>query len=225
MQPNLSLYWISGSPPSWRVMLTLAVKKLSYQSILLDASKQQQKQAYYLNINPRGTVPTLMINDKSVRESLAIIRVLESIQPEPALFGHNWQETAKINQWIAEFNHFFGKESALIARSLFRRQIESQKEQLVNSISMLQKELDTYIEILESNQAYLCGNNLTAADIIFFPVVMWLERAFSQNPQHSQELGLTSLLATYKPLQDWTARIKSIDGYENTYPPHWKVNK
>ncbi|MDJ0678746.1 MAG: glutathione S-transferase family protein [Xenococcaceae cyanobacterium MO_167.B52] len=224
MQPNLSLYWISGSPPSWRVMLTLAVKKLSYQSILLDASKKEQKQADYLNLNPRGTVPTLVIDDKSVRESLAIIRVLELIQPEPALFGRNWQETAQIDQWIEEFNHFFGKESAFIARSLFRRQIEVQREQLANSISVFQKELDIYLETLESGQPYVCGDNLTAADLILFPVVMWLERAFFQNPQHSHELGLTSLLETYKPLKDWAERIKTIDGYENTYPPHWKVN-
>ena len=54
----LELYWGSGSPFSWRVMLTLKLKRLPYESKLLEASKEEHKSPGYLKLNPRGKVPT-----------------------------------------------------------------------------------------------------------------------------------------------------------------------
>ena len=55
----LEVYWGSGSPFSWRVLLTLEVKQLPYQSKLLTFLKQEHKSPEYLALNPRGKVPTL----------------------------------------------------------------------------------------------------------------------------------------------------------------------
>jgi len=38
----IKLYWGSGSPFAWRVMLTLEVKGLAYESKLLEFSKGEQ---------------------------------------------------------------------------------------------------------------------------------------------------------------------------------------
>jgi len=59
----IELYWGSGSPFSWRVMLTLEVKGLAYESKLLEFSKGQNKSPAYLRLNPRGKVPTLKDGD------------------------------------------------------------------------------------------------------------------------------------------------------------------
>ena len=55
----LELYWGSGSPFAWRVMLSLEVKRLSYESKLLEFSKGEHKSAGFLKLNPRGKVPVL----------------------------------------------------------------------------------------------------------------------------------------------------------------------
>ena len=41
----IELYWGSGSPFAWRVMLTLEVKGLAYESKLLEFSKQRAQNA------------------------------------------------------------------------------------------------------------------------------------------------------------------------------------
>ena len=48
----IELYWGSGSPFAWRVMLTLEVKKLAYESKLLEFSKGEHKTPAYLQLNP-----------------------------------------------------------------------------------------------------------------------------------------------------------------------------
>jgi glutathione S-transferase len=69
----LEVYWASGSPFAWRVLLTLAVKRLPYQSRLLSFAKGENKSAEYLAMNPRGKVPTLKDGDFALYESLAIM--------------------------------------------------------------------------------------------------------------------------------------------------------
>jgi glutathione S-transferase/maleylpyruvate isomerase len=51
---QLEIFWFSGSPFSWRVLLTLEVKGLGYTSRLLEASKDEHKAPHYLRLNPRG---------------------------------------------------------------------------------------------------------------------------------------------------------------------------
>jgi glutathione S-transferase len=53
----LEVYWASGNPFSWRVLLTLEVKQLPYQSNLLTFSKREHKSPAYLALNPRGKRP------------------------------------------------------------------------------------------------------------------------------------------------------------------------
>ena len=50
----IELYWGSGSPFAWRVMLTLEVKGLKYESKLLEFSKGEHKTPAYLQLNPAG---------------------------------------------------------------------------------------------------------------------------------------------------------------------------
>jgi hypothetical protein len=59
----LELYWGSGSPFAWRVMLTLEVKRQAYQSTLLEFSRGDHKAAGFLKLNPRGKVPVLKDDD------------------------------------------------------------------------------------------------------------------------------------------------------------------
>jgi glutathione S-transferase len=98
----LEVYWASGSPFSWRVLLTLEVKQLSYQSKLLTFSRREHKSPEYLALNPRGKVPTLKEGDFLLYESLAIMAYLDSKYPERPLFGRTPREVGTIARLISE---------------------------------------------------------------------------------------------------------------------------
>ena len=69
----IDVYWGSGSPYSWRVLLALEHKGLAYHSHLLQLAMQEQKSPHMLAMNPRGRVPVLKDGDYVVFESLAVL--------------------------------------------------------------------------------------------------------------------------------------------------------
>src|SRR5712691_7395394 len=98
----IELYWGSGSPFAWRVMLTLEVKGLAYESKLLEFSKGENKAPAYLALNPRGRVPTLKDGDFVLYESLAIMVYLDRGYPERPIFGNTSRETGIIWRLVSE---------------------------------------------------------------------------------------------------------------------------
>ncbi len=83
----LTLYWGSGSPFSWRVLLALEHKGLQYESQLLHFDKQEHQSPQMLKMNPRGRVPVLKDGDYVVFESVAILYYLDLKYPQPPIFG------------------------------------------------------------------------------------------------------------------------------------------
>lgn len=84
------LHGRARSSASWRVRIGLAFKGLDFGQISHDLQKQEQSAPAYLNINPQGLVPTLILDDGSVlTQSLAILEFLEQLRPQPALLPAN----------------------------------------------------------------------------------------------------------------------------------------
>ncbi len=83
---NLKLYHAERSSSSWRVRWGLALKKVSYQSVLLDLLAKDQEKASFRELNPVGFVPCLEIDGKPLSESLAILEWLDETIPAPALY-------------------------------------------------------------------------------------------------------------------------------------------
>ena len=88
----IEIYWGSGSPHSWRVLLALEYKRLAYDSHLLQFSKQEHKSPQLLRMNPRGRVPVLKDGDYVVFESLACLLYLDQKYPDYPLFGTSAEE-------------------------------------------------------------------------------------------------------------------------------------
>src|SRR5215813_8198463 len=81
----LEIYWGSGSPFAWRVLLAAELKRIPYESRLLEFSKGDLKTPEFLALNPRGKVPVIRDGDVVLAESLAIIAYLERKHPDRAL--------------------------------------------------------------------------------------------------------------------------------------------
>src|SRR5229473_4358541 len=102
----LEVYWGSGSPFAWRVLLTLEVKKLAYDSKLIEFSKAEHKSPEYLRMNPRGRVPTLKDGDFVLYESLAIIAYLDRKYPEVPVFGRTPEEAGVVWRRLSETDSY-----------------------------------------------------------------------------------------------------------------------
>lgn len=217
----IELYWGSGSPFAWRVMLTLEVKKLPYQSSLLEFSKQQHKAPAYLALNPRGKVPTLKDGDFVVYESIAIMAYLDRKYPEPPIFGKTAEEAGAIWQTVCEAESYLAPAGDKIIRPMFFGKGLDQVEQIQEAAESVRRELKSIDARLQQSK-WLVGGEISAADIAVFPLIQLLLRAASKEAAAPFHLGLIPLAANYPNTAKWVQRIETLPGYDQTYPPHWR---
>jgi len=217
----IELYWGSGSPFAWRVMLTLEVKGLDYQSKLLEFSKGEHKTAAYLQLNPRGKVPTLKDGDYVVNESLAIMSYLDRKYPEPQLFGKTPEETGLIWRFLTECEAYLVSASDKVVRPIFFGKGLDKVDEIQLGAQTVRQEFTQLNERLAGHH-WLVGESITAADIGVFPIIQLFLRAASKDAAQPFDLGLLPLAQRYPNLARWTARIEALPNYQRTYPPHWR---
>jgi glutathione S-transferase len=218
---SIELYWGSGSPFAWRVMLTLEIKGLPYESKLLEFSKQQHKAPEYLRLNPRGKVPTLKDGEFVVYESLAIMAYLDRKYPEPPLFGATPEEAGAIWQVISEAELYMAPAGDRIVRPMFFGKGLDQVDAIQQAARSVRHELATIDARLEQS-TWLVGGQISAADIAVFPLIQLLLRAASKEAARPFDLGLIPLSKSYANIDRWVQRIEALPGYERTFPPHWR---
>ncbi len=217
----IELYWGSGSPFAGRVMLTLEVKGLAYESKLLEFSKGENKTPAYLQLNPRGKVPTLKDGDFVIYESLAIMTYLDRKYPDPPLFGKTAEETGLIWRALAECESYILPAGDKVVRPIFFGKGLDKVEEIQQAAETLRHELKT-IDNRLTGSPWLVGDKLSAADIGVFPWVQLLLRATSKEAAQPLNLGLLPLAQTFPNVAQWVERIEALPNYHRTYPPHWR---
>ena len=86
----MKLYDYPGAPNPRRVKIFAAEKNINLELVNCDMSKREHKTPEFLKKNPSGKIPVLELDDgRCISESVAICRYLESLQPEPNLFGND----------------------------------------------------------------------------------------------------------------------------------------
>lgn len=96
----MKLYDMKMAPNPRRVRMFLAEKGLEIPREEVDIQAGDNLRPEYLAINPRGVVPTLVLDDGTVLdESIAICRYFEELHPEPNLFGRTPIERAQVESW------------------------------------------------------------------------------------------------------------------------------
>jgi glutathione S-transferase len=217
----LEVYWASGSPFAWRVLLALEAKRLPYQSKLLTFSKGEHKSPEYLAMNPRGKVPTLKDGDFVLYESIAIMAYLDRAYPERPIFGSSSRETGIIWRLVAENISYVCEPIQKIVAPLFTGVVSGKEAEMRAAAAAVHSEL-TRLDAIVAKSPWLAGAAISAADIVAFPWIPSLLRAAAKEEAKSLNLELLPLDARYPHLATWAKRIETIPGYERTYPPHWK---
>ena len=67
--PNLIVYEHKESVCCHKVAITLAEKQLEAEIVNISLERQEQRQAWYLKINPLGVVPALVHSGRTVIHS------------------------------------------------------------------------------------------------------------------------------------------------------------
>jgi glutathione S-transferase len=217
----LELYWGSGSPFSWRVMLALELKRLPYESKLLEFSKEDHKSPGYLKLNPRGKVPTLKDGEFVLYESPAIMAYLDRKHPEPSIFGTTPQETGLIWRAISETDSYLLEPAFKVVIPLYFGRGLEKTDEIQSAAATIRQELRR-INAALSDSVWIVGSQISAADIGLFPFIQTLLRAASKDAAKPLELGFSPLDQRYPNIAAWVKRVEEIPGYEKTYPPHWK---
>ena len=175
------LYSSKLAPSPLKVLIFLKEKGILDQVkiIDLDLGKLEHKTPEYKAIAPNSKVPALKLDDDTIiLETTAICRYLESLYPEPNLFGENPIEIASIEMWYSRVTY----ELMVPLMHGFRHthphmsQMENQNQEYgLAQRELAVKSLDVYNDIIASRE-YIAGERFTYADIQMVTSLQFLVR-------------------------------------------------
>ena len=217
----IDVYWGSGSPYSWRVLLALEYKRLPWNSHLLEFSRQEHKSPQFTALNFRGRVPVLKDGDYVAFESLAVLYYLDRKYPEPPLFGRSPEEGGVIMRVICEYQSYVEDHINRITRAVFNGHVQENIDPLTDSMHIVAREARS-IEARLSRSDWVVGESFSAADIVIFPALQLLLRALGKPAARALSSRFLPLAVNYPALEHWIGRVAALPGYERTFPPHWR---
>ena len=212
----IDLYWGSGSPYCWRVMLALEHKGIPWNSHLLKLDQQEHKAPQMLALNPRGQVPVLRDDDYVVFESVAILYYLDLKFPQPPIFGAGPQEAAVIMRVIQEYQAYIEPSLRQVLEAVPEQRTPRIDEHVTTAMHRIANEART-IERRLSQSEWVVGERFSAADMIIYPDIRLLLRTL-QRPA----ARFLPLEVNYPSLARWLQRVAALPGHARTWPPHWE---
>ena len=194
------LYTFIRCPYAMRARLALAYAQIKYEPREVDLSN---KPAHLLEISPKGTVPVLLLQDKTVLEqSLDIMRwALKQNDPQ-GLNDYPEEELADMENLITANDTKFTKD-------LNHYKYPNRYPDDPNNIEFYRANCAKFIRPLEqrlSETKYLFGDKLSLADFAVFPFV----RQFSiVDPNWFAS-------APFPQIRDWLENISNSQIFETT---------
>ena len=217
---SIKVFLISGSAPAWRVLLALEFKQLDYDTRVLETSKREQKEAWFLEISPRGQVPVLQHGDVTVSESLAIMQYLDAAFPQPPIFGQSPAETAAVAQGAQEILSYTDRAFNHFVQPVFRGRADENREDIVARSDEIHAEL-AMLEDRIRDSGWL-GDTYGGMDIVLTPSMQRLKRAIAKCPELAEDCGLGELASRYPALVAWDRKVEALPAFAATFPPHWR---
>ena len=165
----MKLYSSKLAPSPLKVLIFLSEKNIKDVEIInLNLGELEHKSVKYKAIAPNSRVPALQLDDGTViLETTAICRYLESIYPEPNMFGNNAMEIAAIEMWYSRVTYELATPLAHGFRHTHPHmsKMEDQNQDFGLSQRKLGiKALETFNEIISSKE-FIAGDRFSYADI------------------------------------------------------------
>jgi glutathione S-transferase len=232
----LELYHNNMSTCAQKVRLVLAEKDLQPIEHHLNLRAGEQNSPEYLQLNPKGVVPTLVDHGQVIIESTVICEYLDDAYPQVPLRPADPLQRARMRRWTilpdAGFHHSVGLTCVAIA---FRHQILAkgpemtanylagrpdhvQRERMralleqgleAPDVAQAIRDYDRFIGQLAqqlSRTPLLAGAQFSLADAMALPYVVRLEHL-------GYQWWWTGAGAARAPIVDWLARCKVRPSY------------
>jgi len=160
------LYHLPLSPYARKIRMVLAEKRLPFE---LRVEKVWERRPEYLELNPAGTVPTLIEDNRLVIPDSGVIgEYLEEAYPDTGLLGRSYAERVETRRLVGWFDQKFAAE---VSRNLLWEKTMKQALNLGAPASAslragyanLKQHL-LYIGWLAEHRKWLSGAHLSLAD-------------------------------------------------------------
>lgn len=234
---SMELYYSGYSINSEKVLLCMFEKDVKFTGHYIDLFKFEQTNPAYLEINPLGLVPTLMVSGKPIPESTIINEFLDDAFPANPLRPKDSFKRAQMRVWVQRFQEKFYPAMAVIsqvhfvAEELKRRWTQDQLEQLISRKPIaerverqqravrdgLRKSEITAAErnaeeMLDKMEAQLTGGSEWLLGLFSLADI-----AAAPNVHRYFQLGLNSIVEKRPNVHAWYRRIRERPSFVRTY--------
>ena len=169
----LKLYYHPLSQPSRAVLALLNIGKIKYEAKIVDLMKGEHKQPEFLAINSFGTVPALTHGSLSLGESNAVLQYLCEAYPKELekYGGATIGEKALVNQYLSWYQGTFRPALIRLVRlnmNARMTQTKLKKADVADAKMKMDLALDFLEKHLSGGSLFICGDQLTIADLLIF---------------------------------------------------------
>ena len=177
-----TLYYFAGS---CSMAVHIILNEVGQEVALIPAKDEKgEKTSELLKINPRGQVPVLLEDGKQMLEGAAMITYLCDKYKSDLLPRDGWERTQAL-QWLMTCNASL---HPAYSRTNFLKKNGGTEEQIKASRAGAQAIWDQIEEHLNANGPYLCGKNVTAADILLSVIGNWADKGVYTYGPKTKEL-------------------------------------
>ncbi|HYB97622.1 MAG TPA: glutathione S-transferase family protein [Candidatus Limnocylindrales bacterium] len=169
----MTLYDYPGCPFGKKVRIVLAEKELSFDTVIVDLAKGQQRGEEFRRLNPFGKVPVLVDEGSVVYESTIINEYLNDEYPhDPELLPEDSGERARVRLLVDFADRAFTLPSMAIERELAAAERDESK------LSMAREAVTKCLTVLERELAgkEFLSEQFSLADVAFAPTLVQLDR-------------------------------------------------
>lgn len=209
----LTIYGSDLSGPAIKVRLTASILGLDYKWQIVNLREGEQKQEWFLKINPVGKIPAIDDEGFCLFESNAICKYLCDKHNSP-LYPKDVKKRAIIEQWIEYVSvHIGANFIPIVYNRLFAQRIGKPVNE--KAISDGEEFLKQYFPLIEkqfTQHPYIVSQEMSLADIILLALLEPAEMARID-------------LGAYPKLSAWRAGLKKQFFYTKCYKEYGAMLK
>lgn len=210
----MKFYNFKTAPNPMKVRAVIIHHKIDIEIVDINLLEQENLKPEYLAINPKGTVPALMLDDGQILlESLAISTYLDSSYGEISLFGSNQQEKAFVLQKCIALEDFY-----IGVQEVFRNSLERYKnrglpgsnpyEQIPALIERGNHRIENNLELMDKDikhSLFLANDQFSYADITLYIYLQFAKRVLKRDFSH------------LKSIMNWESRLSNEPSIKKLY--------
>ncbi|KAI1612752.1 putative glutathione S-transferase [Exophiala viscosa] len=173
-EPEIILYTNHGCPWAHRAHIAIKELGLKYEEKIIDLDRPRDP--WYLEVNPRGLVPSINYNGDIITESAVVAQFLADAHPSHLLPASNAEGAALFRARVSFFVDTFVSKVLPQFMAGQRAQTETEKDEATEAlVAAVAKEIEPLFTWDKSAGPYFGGNErLTLAEALTGPFVLRL---------------------------------------------------